>query len=618
MRLYYTTKMKRVSTKTLIFFVAFFLAPLTLYAGEISYGTVQDVKGLEAHIKYKSPMGEQNFICDVITSACIDYGTTTPTLFPSILGVSEYTNSPDGSYALVIYEGKGTTTTRYLLLYNLTDITPQLKYIIPFEKELSRVKFTWESDVVVLFSPDGEIMRFSIADHKIATTTADTSLPLRSLSPHGKYLSSYSYTREVHRLWEISTGELRTIPGRIPAFVEFSQDETYAIFIDKPDGFETLYTIDLSDENSVAKRIFSDDFTVIDYLFLDDDIYFVANKEHPLKWSLFRYSLQTKKLTKVADNVSYNDYIRPIAGHMSFLTINGKNTDLSLYNPKTGSVRTITPVEESPSSNIKSSILKIGDLFGVLMEPSMSTHAPQPLFIWLHGGPKRQTSLGYHSYLSYAVYDELLERLTQNGAYVLKLDYTGSYGYGDVLQDGLQEKIGVADVADVIQATNQLTRNRNISDVYLIGNSYGGYLSLRVLVERPELFTGAVSINGVFDWFTLLERIPSSPFKEYFNGTADLHDLDYNFTEYLNASIYTKLGNLNDQKIVLIYGEEDSTVPTWQTREFFYLAKGMEKNVSLLSFPDEGHILRQRNTLDQLCTFIGDKLNLIELRCVVE
>ena len=596
----------------------FLLLPTLANAGEIQYGSVKEVKGDTVLIKYKSPSGEQNFTCNIETSECASHGTTTPELFPPILGNDNYANSPDGNYGLVEFPVEEDI---YYMLYSFADDSPQFVAMLPYNKETTYIKFPWASDSVILFSEDGEITRFSIKSKELVSAELDrTSFSMRSFSPHGKYFSSYDYTEEAHIIWNIDTGEKITISSETPAYVEFSQDEKTAAFISAQDGYQTLYSVSLENVfagNVVAERIFSDDFTVEDYLFMDNDLYFVANKDTRLVWSLYQYNFKTNSTIRASEDISYGDYIRPIKDQMSFLKVDGKNANLSLYDPKTRSIKTISPVPDSPVSNtIVRTEIDIAGIHGALLKPANDNRYQQkPLFVWLHGGPQRTTSIGYHSYLSYAVYDELLERLVDSGAYVLKLDYTGSYGYGNEFIDDLTGNVGVKEVQDIINATNEITKDLSVSKTYLIGNSYGGYLSARTLVEEPDLFAGAISINGVFDWFTLIRHIPSSPFKEYFDGVPDVTDETNSLPKYLQASVYSKMPQLTDQKILLVLGEEDSTVPTWQTQEFYYFGRGLNKDIHLLTFSDEDHILRKRENLNTLCSTISETFELAGVVC---
>lgn len=586
-------------------------------AAEIQYGHVEEVHDTEIHIQYKGPAGEQNFVCDVLTLNCENFGTSTPVLFPEIDGSSDYPNSLDGRYGITEeVEEEGVVYT----LYDVSGNEAVEVAVLPYSKETNAYKFPWANDHLMLFGTDGTVTTYDIAIEEIVEfTPSQSEFPLRSLSPHASYLAAYNYIDEAHKIWNTETGEEIIVPSMTPAFVEFSQSERYAAFKDDRDGYQTMHLVDLEDDDFETKRVFEDDFTVEDYLWFKDRLYVVGNTaDNPYNWMLHEYNPTTREAEIIAENVSYGDYIRPIGEHaLSFLVIEGKNSHVALYRPETGEVDVLRPVTDSPASEeIKRSVVEFDDgVKGILYEPRNPDRRPD-LFIWLHGGPMRQTSFGYHSYLSYAVYDELLEKLAESGAYVLKLDYAGSYGHGSEFMDQLTNNLGDIDVKNIVDATRQIEHDYKIDDVYLVGNSYGGYLGPKALVENEQLFTGAIAINGVFDWFDLIERIPSSPFSTHFNGIADLEDLDTNFSMYETASIVKDLPKLNNlRKLLLIYGEDDSTVPTWQTREFFYQAEMLSKNVDLLKLAGEDHIIRKRENLNLVCEFIAEKLVIKDLQC---
>ena len=597
-----------------------FLFISTAAAAEIQYARVTDVADSEVHITYSTPQDPEHFVCAVATSpACQSYGTSTPTLFPTIWDTRDYAKSPNGKYAMSNFtiESKSGSTTHVHALYNIAGPEAELERVIPYTEEIDSYRFSWSDEQVLLFSGNTIGTYDLTTDTFSLIETEQREFPFRSIAPAGDYFAAYNYVTEAHHIWDTSTGEKIAIPSNTPNFVEFSQNGRYAAFVADTDGFDTLLIVDLTSDEPSATRVFTENFTVDSIMFYDDDLFAVGNTaENPYDWVLYRYDVTNDRSYIVARDVSYASYIRPIADHgLSFQKIEGKNTNIGLYRPPSDTVDIIAPVEPSPASDkIRRSTVTFDGVHGVLYEP-ITTTGRANLFIWLHGGPKRQTSLGYHPYLSYAVYDELLERLVEGGAYVLKLDFTGSYGYGNEFMDGLDEQLGVADTEDVITAANTMQQQYRINDTYLIGNSYGGYLGPKALVEAPELFAGAVAINGVFDWFTLLERIPSSPFQQYFNGLVNLEDLEENYELYRNASVIKGVPDLTDEKIVLIYGENDATVPIWQTREFFYMTESFGKDVSLLRLEGEGHIIRDRANLDKMCQFIVDELALVNVSC---
>lgn len=591
-------------------------------AAEIQYAHVEEVHDTELHIQYKGPGAEQNFVCAVTTYECESFGTSTPTLFPEIDESTSYSNSPDGRWGIVAtsVEAENGSTTYTHTLYDVSGDVAVEQATLPFTKEVVSYKFPWASDRVVLFGVNGEVATYDIAAESLdIIEPSQSEFPLRSLSPHARYLSAYNYSDAAHKIWDTKTGDELMVESDTPAFVEFSQNERYAAFTDDRDGYQTLYLVDVTSDESETERVFASDLTVEDYLWFQNELYAVGNTEdNPYRWVMYRYDPAADEPEIVAEDVSYGDYIRPIGEYaLSFLQIDGKNTNVALYDAMNDEVQVIQPVADSPASaQIDRSILEFDDgVNGVLYEPLNPDRKPD-LFVWLHGGPKRQTSYGYHSYLSYAVYDELLERLVESGAYVLKLDYAGSYGHGSEFMDQLTNRLGDLDVHQVTSAARTLQSDYDIDDTYLIGNSYGGYLGPKTLVEEDRVFDGAIAINGVFDWFDLLARIPSSPFKVYFDGLANLADTDENFPLYEQASIVSALPELGQLKrLLLIYGEDDATVPTWQTEEFFYQATTLGKSVSLLQLEDEDHIIRNRDSLTEMCEFIADKLLITDLKC---
>ena len=606
-----------------LFLVAFLALIQTTEAAEIQYGHIEEVHNTELHIQYRGPGGQQNFVCDLLAirtgSSCQVFGTGTPQLFPAIGEDTNYPKSLSGRYGVI--EEETTVGFRYTL-YDISGQVAVLKAVLPYSRKTNDYKFSRDDNHLILFADDapGTVSVYNIVTGVITDIIpSQLEFPLLSRSPRAGYISAYNYIDKAHKIWDTKTGAEINIPASIPALVEFSESERYATWVDDFDGYKTIYLADLHSGKQNAQRVFSDDFTVEDYLWFKDKLYVIGNtEENPYRWVLYQYDPSTEEIKIVAENVSYGDYIRPISDYaLSFLVIEGKNSHIALYNAEEDRTDIIRLVADSPASEeIDRSIISFSDgAMGVLYEPKDPGRRAD-LFVWLHGGPKRQTSFGYHSYLSYAVYDELLEKLTESGAYVLKLDYAGSYGHGSEFMNQLDTRLGVVDVKTVIDATEEIKSDYRIDDVYLLGNSYGGYLGPKALVTKDRLFDGAIAINGVFDWFDLLSRIPSSPFKTYFNGLANLEDLRENFNLYENASVVKDLPDLNRRKkLLLIYGEDDGTVPVWQTREFFYQAKILDKDVKLLKLEGERHIIRERASLNLLCEFIADNLPVRDLQC---
>ncbi len=584
------------------------------YAGEIHYGTIDEVSGTNVLLHYKGPSGEQFFVCS-LTGSCT--GTSSSTLAPALLGQSDYVKSPDGRYGLRQFT---LGTFAYYIVFDLTKNPPTKVAIVPFLTPASTIKFSPSGNQIVFITQSGLVARYDIMTGKLNTVTiTQTELPLLSISYNAAYLSAYNYVGALHRIWRLSDGTMYEIPSTVPSYVEFSADETQAAYLSGVSGFKTLFTVPTNALTaSNARQITKPNAVVEDYLFIGSTLYFLSNPDHPLSWNLYQYKAQDNQISLVEKDVSYGDYIKNVGGTLAYIKIDGKNANVNVFDPSTGKTVTLAGVEASPAaSNISRAAVYYAGRYGVLLTPTNTSKSrrssqTKDLFVWLHGGPQRQVAIGYHPYLSYAVYDELLERLASGGNYVLKLDYTGSTGYGSGFENALHKNIGVADVSDVEQAVAAVKKDYKIGNVYLIGNSYGGYLALKTITHDPSVFTGAISINGVTDWYGLISRIPSSPFKDLFDGVPDLQNLD----AYMKASVFTDIPKLtDDHKVLVIYGENDSTVPTWQSTQYIDYAKSKNINADLLTLPGEDHILRKRDTLDTVCTKISSFFNLNNVSC---
>ena len=520
-------------------------------------------------------------------------------------------------------------------LYDVSEESAQEMAVLPFTKDVAFYTFSSSNEHVMLFGKDGELMVYTIASEEVRTITiSESGLSYRTVSPFAKYVVGYHFGDREYRIWNTYTGEQATISAEPSwSFVSFSNDESLMAFFNQEEGEQIMFMADLDDvseEGEVAVEeveALNDLFMISDSVFLDDGFFYVVGNvaENPYNWVLHQYDPATKQVRRVREYISGGRKVKPIRQigdrTLKFLIGEGKNKHVALYDSDADEVRVIRAVDPSPASeNIDRSTLTVDGVHGVLWRPKNRFKGqPKHLFVWLHGGPIQQTSLNYQPLGIYANFDELLERLVESGSYVLKIDYCGSYGYGVKFSDALLGAMGECDVEDVVDMTRVIQkRYRDIDDTYLIGLSYGGYLGPRVLVDHQRYFDGVIAVNGLIDWFIFFEENPEyDSFRWYFNGALpDVIDLTKNFDLFLQASTLKGLPDLEDDKIILlIYGEDDETVPPPQSREFFYLARSLGKDARLLEIKDEGHLISKRSSLDLMCRYIADELDLENVPC---
>lgn len=407
--------------------------------------------------------------------------------------------------------------------------------------------------------------------------------------------STISLKTEPVHYWDLLTEGIRIF--------SFSPDGKTLLYISDEKGYPTLYRVDLTTppQAGVLKstKMFTRDYTVADVIWKDDNtLLFIANRDNPYNYALYQYSLHTHELKKLRDNASYATRLTRIGNLILFSEITDSGVRPVFYHTETGLFKNFN-LPDTGAKKIQGKVvttLKEG-LSGVFfLEENKNSDT---LIVWLHGGPYRQASLYYHPYKSYGGYDFVLEKARSAQVGILKLDYPGSAGFGRVFAESLTGNVGKEDVRKSSVAIADFAKRNGYKNVYLMGNSYGGYLALRLLVENPSLYKGAFSINGVTDWTTMLTALDSSIFNVHFGGTVGDENDNYNL--YAQASVYNRAEKITNQKIILMHGTSDRTIPSRQSEGFATFLTSIGKAVTYIPLQGEDHVFSKPESFTLLC-----------------
>ncbi len=394
----------------------------------------------------------------------------------------------------------------------------------------------------------------------------------------------------------------------------FTPDGSKLIYLDDNGGNFSLYKIDTSNFDShpfPGTLLETNTLEIHQFMAYDNEtIFYVGNtKTKPYNWNLYKYDLNTGTQKNIMEDVSYTSTLRKMDNKLVFAKQEYSGYGPRVYDIKNNKIHffDLPNINRNVSKSSESTAI-IGDRYGVIMNPTTSA---QTAVIWLHGGPYRQTSYGYHPYHSYGTYDSILNAMREQGVLILKLDYSGSLGFGKEYSESIDNNVGTKDVSDVTLAIKYLKANYGVKNVYLIGNSYGGYLSLKTTVDNSSEISGAISINGVTDWESLLSYMGNSIFNAHFDGAPNI--LNKRF--YNKASIIKNLKNLENSKpIMIIQAEKDHTVAPWQATLLSDAMKKEKKNVTLATYPKEDHVWIYEKNIRDMCKrifkFVDIKNNL--------
>ncbi len=205
---------------------------------------------------------------------------------------------------------------------------------------------------------------------------------------------------------------------------------------------------------------------------------------------------------------------------------------------------------------------------------------PFPVLVEIHGGPESQRRLQYSSAVPT---DQLIQSL---GIAVLSLNVRGSTGYGKSYSHLDDKDLRLDSVRDVAAAVDWLrTRTDVIPDrIGVMGQSYGGFMTLASICFHPDLWAAAVDVVGIANFVTFLER--TGPWRRAHRSQ------EYGFLE-TDREMLERISPLNHVDAIttplfVIHGRNDPRVPLHEA----------EQIVSVLSErgQDQPTHFRQRGT----------------------
>jgi pimeloyl-ACP methyl ester carboxylesterase len=129
---------------------------------------------------------------------------------------------------------------------------------------------------------------------------------------------------------------------------------------------------------------------------------------------------------------------------------------------------------------------------GWLTWPRTPRTDPPPVVVWFHDGPLRRGQSGGGRNAA---------ALATLGFAVIEINYAGASGEGRARRDALRGGYDTVPVAEAEVALDWLVARRPFArgKVAVVGEGYGGYLAMRAVQLRPDLFQAAVAINAPTD-----------------------------------------------------------------------------------------------------------------------
>lgn len=352
-------------------------------------------------------------------------------------------------------------------------------------------------------------------------------------------------------------------------------------------GYNHLYLYDI--DGTMVKQLTDGEWVVRELLGTDPrdaHVFFTSTMESPLNNDVYAMDMGNGKISKLSE---YN------GTHYPKLNRNGKylidifsDTIIArrydILNHKGKLLQTLQeekdPLEDYALGEMEIFTLKSDDgvdLYCRMIKPiNFDPGRKYPAIVYVYGGPHAQ--LVTNSWLGGA--GLFLNFLAQQGYVVFTLDNRGSANRGLEFEQAVFRNLGTLEVADQMKGVEYL-RSLPYVDPERIGVdgwSYGGFMTISLMLKQPDDFKVGVAGGPVTDW----------KYYEVMYGERYMDTPEQNPEGYKEASLLNHAGKLKGD-LLIIHGTSDPVVVWQHSLDLIsrFIQEGIQ--VDYFVYPGHGH-----------------------------
>lgn len=421
--------------------------------------------------------------------------------------------SPDGKcvvFTLVepAKDVKSTIVPRYVTESGFVEAPPSRPKVGEnLEKSQLALYRVADGQVTILEVP-GDKMELGFSEPIWSRDGQKCLVPAGSMdSKHRVILGLDTETAKLHMVHDYY--DSAWVDGPMWWLVGWMPDDERVYFVCEADGWAHLYTV--SYDGCFCTQLTSGQWEVRGVQLSRDgkNWYLITSQDGPGILNLYKMPIDGGKLTKLTGAVEGigSFLLSPDEKWLAVTTSKADRPyDVTLI-ALSGSAkpRTITSqaTKEFLSRTwITPKLVQIPDghggiVYGHLWMPPKPAE-PRPAVISVHGAGYAQSVAerwGSGPFLS-------ANYLGQRGYYLLDLDYLGSGGYGRACRVSVYRSMGGADADSCAAAAEWLVKEHGVDPkrIGIYGGSYGGFLTLAALFNKPGVFAGGIAMYSVTDW----------------------------------------------------------------------------------------------------------------------
>ncbi|MDE6872179.1 MAG: DPP IV N-terminal domain-containing protein [Bacteroidales bacterium] len=344
------------------------------------------------------------------------------------------------------------------------------------------------------------------------------------------------------------------------------------------DGFRNLY---LCDTDGAIQRLTATDADV-EYIGNDGkDVYYTSAEVSPVENHFFKINIKTGKKTRLTyaegwhtvfpspDYRLFIDHYTSIAnpGVTDLCTTDGKKRE-NLHKCEDPTMD--YAYSKIMLGSVKSADGKYDNYYRLILPKDFDPSRKYPMVLYVYGGP--------HSQMVRNTYMAELRRwemyMAQRGYIVYVQDNRGTQNRGLDFEQAIHGQCGQAEMADQIEGIRMMAElpfvDRDRIGVH--GWSYGGFMTISLVTNYPDIFKVAVAGGPVIDW----------KWYEVMYGERYMDSPSVNQEGYEKVSLINKAKDLKG-KLLICQGAVDPVV-VWQ-HSLSFVQECINNNVQVDYFP---------------------------------
>lgn len=362
--------------------------------------------------------------------------------------------------------------------------------------------------------------------------------------------------------------------------VFLENDPTHFLYrTDNRDGYRNLYLCDT--EGKSVRRLTDVD---ADVAYAGQDgryVYYTSAEVSPVDNHLFRVEVKTGKKNRLTDAEGWHGVVLSKDGKYfvdSYCSVNVPRViELRQTNGKAVRelLRAKNPTEdynygEITLGSLKSADGKYDNYYRLIKPMNFDPAKKYPVILYVYGGP--------HSQMVKNTWQAELRRwemyMAQHGYVVFVMDNRGTSNRGAEYEKAIHRYCGQAEMADQMKGIEYLKSQPwvDAGRIGVHGWSYGGFMTISLITNYPDVFKVAVAGGPVIDW----------KWYEVMYGERYMETPQSNPEGYDKVSLMNKAKDLKG-KLLICQGAIDNTV-VWE-HSLSFIRECIKNQVQVDYFP---------------------------------